>query len=206
MLYFHQQGLVFLEVPKTGSSAVVEALVDNASMAIRRPPAMRHMNAGWFRNRARPFIEKNWGAAPETFAIMREPVDRLVSWYRYLQRDEAPGGPSSTVGVPFEHFITSVIGNAGPFKWIGRQDRFLMGNGKELMVNHLFRYDRPQVLSAFLAERFKREISLGRVNVSEAEPVEVPDALRTAILKARPREARLWKQLAREDYVHTPDA
>jgi aldehyde:ferredoxin oxidoreductase len=46
-----------------------------------------------------------WAAIGETFAVMREPVDRLVSWYRYQQREPVPGAPESTTDLDFADFV-----------------------------------------------------------------------------------------------------
>lgn len=205
MLYFHQQRLAFLEVPKTGSSAVVAALRDDASMAIRRPPAMRHMNVAAFNARARDFIENSWDGPVETFAVMREPVDRLVSWYRFLQRVPLPGAPESTLGLTFEDFVAAVLAGEDRFAGIGRQDRFLMRDGKVQLVTHLFAYDRQDVLLEFLSRRFNREIAFERVNVSTSQPVEVSPATRDAIRRGRPREWALWSAVAAAGYRHAPE-
>ncbi|GGD26944.1 sulfotransferase family 2 domain-containing protein [Sinisalibacter lacisalsi] len=206
MLYFHAQKLVFLEVPKTGSSAVVSALGDLAAMQISRPPGKRHMNAGVFNGRPRAFIRQFWGGEVETFAVMREPVDRLVSWYRYLQRPAQPEGPDSTHDISFDDFVAAALSGDPRFPGIGRQDRFLMGEGTRPLVTHIFQYDRQDLLAAFLDARFNRAVSFERVNVSTGGAVEVTDAVREAVRAARPDEARLWDRVAREGYLHSPGA
>jgi hypothetical protein len=206
VLYFHAQKLVFLEVPKTGSSAVVSALGDLAAMQISRPPGKRHMNAGLFNGKPRAFIRQVWGSEVETFAVMREPVDRLVSWYRYLQRPAQPEGPESTHEVSFADFVSAALSGDPRFPGIGRQDRFLMGEGKRPLVTHIFQYDRQDLLATFLEARFNRAVAFERVNVSTGGAVEVPDEVRDAVRAARPDEARLWDKLARDGYLHTPKA
>lgn len=203
MLYFHTQQLVFLEVPKTGSSAVMAALGDLASMQISRPPAKRHMNVSVFNGRTRRFIRQFWGAEVETFAVMREPVDRLVSWYRFLQRPAPEGDPESTENISFPDFVEAVLADDARFPGIGRQDRFLMGAGTMPLVNFIFQYDRQYLLKTFLEARFEREINFELVNVSKAGAVEVPRAVRDMVRAARPDEARLWEELTREGYLYT---
>jgi len=206
MLYFHAQRLVFLEVPKTGSSAVASALGDLAAMRINRPPNKRHMNAAAFNGKTRRYIRQFWGTEVETFAVMREPVDRLVSWYRYLQRPAQPEGPESTHGVRFAEFVDAVLSADKRFPGIGRQDRFLMGDSSKPRVTHIFQYDRQDILATFLHARFKREVSFERVNVSKAAPVEVADEVRDAVRAARPEEDALWRKLTRDGYLHTKGA
>lgn len=206
MLYFHAQQLVFLEVPKTGSSAIMSALGDLAAMQISRPPNKRHMNAGAFNGKTRRYIRQLWGREVETFAVMREPVDRLVSWYRFLQRPAPPGGPESTEEISFSEFVEAVLAGDKRFPGIGRQDRFLMGEGTTPLVTYIFQYDRQDLLKTFLEARFDPEISFDRVNVSKAAAVKVPDEVRAKVAAARPEEAQLWERVTREGYLYTEEA
>ncbi len=203
MLYFHAQRLVFLEVPKTGSSAVVSALSDLAAMQISRPPGKRHMNAAAFNGKTRRYIRQLWGADVETFAVMREPVDRLVSWYRFLKRPAPPDGPESTEAISFPDFVEAVLAGDKRFPGIGRQDRFLMGNGSTPKVSYIFQYDRQDLLTTFLHARFRRELEFKRVNVSPGAVVTVADEVRAAVRAARPEEAALWDAVSREGYLYT---
>ncbi len=203
MLYFHRERLVFLEVPKTGSSAVAHALRGFATIEVHDPPHLRHMNIGTFNARARNHLKTAFPWQVETAAVMREPVDRLVSWYRYLQRPPVPGAPDSTTGMEFADFVAAVLADDPRFEGIGRQDRFLMDDHDRPQVTHVFQYDRQDILAAFLTDRFAMPISFSRVNVSRAAPVEVPDELRDKVTRARPREAALWRQVSARGHLHT---
>lgn len=204
MLYFHRDRLVFLEVPKTGSSAVAQALRGLATIEVSDPPRLRHMNIGTFNARARSHLKSAFPWQVETAAVMREPVDRLVSWYRYLQRPPVPGAPDSTTGMAFADFVDAVLAGDERFEGIGRQDRFLMADNDTPQVTHIFQYDRQDILAAFLTERLAMPISFARINVSRAAPVEVPDDLRDKVAAARPREAALWRQVSARGHLHTP--
>lgn len=204
MLYFHRERLVFLEVPKTGSSAVAQAMRGFATIEVSDPPGLRHMNIGTFNARARRHLKTAFPWKIDTAAVMRDPVERLVSWYRYLHRPPVPGAPDSTTGMAFADFVEAVLAGEARFNGIGRQDRFLMADHDSPQVTHIFQYDRQDILAAFLTDRFAMPISFSRVNVSRAAPVEVPDDLRDKVLAARPREAALWRQVREQGHLHTP--
>lgn len=206
MLYFHQQRLAYLEIPKTGSSAVVAALRDLAAMEVSRPPHQRHMNASKFNGKFRPFIKATWGREVESFAVMREPVDRLVSWYRYLKGRQGKGGPPPTDDMSFADFAEAVLTGDDRYKSTGQQDFFLMGGGDVPQVNYIFQYDRPDVLGDFLDLHFGEGIRFDRVNVSKSAPVEVPDEIRARVSEVRSREAALWQAVRKEGVLYTPAA
>ncbi|MCB1312159.1 MAG: gamma-glutamyl kinase, partial [Sedimentitalea sp.] len=98
MLVFFKERLVFLSVPKTGSSAYHSALAARADMVVAGPPELKHAPLYRYNRFFRPMFEKVCDARMDTLAVMREPVSWLGSWYRYRQRDFLDGKPVSTRG------------------------------------------------------------------------------------------------------------
>ena len=87
MLVFWNQGLVFLSVPKTGTTAWEEALAPHASIAVLDPPDLKHAPLYRYNRFFRPMFEKvGAGSRMETIAVVREPVSWLGSWYRFRRR------------------------------------------------------------------------------------------------------------------------
>ena len=86
MLVFWKEKLVLLSVPKTGTTAIEAALAHKASMIVSDPPELKHAPVYRYDRFFRPMFEKACKAEMETFAIMREPVSWLGSWYKYRQR------------------------------------------------------------------------------------------------------------------------
>ena len=99
MLVFAREKLVFLSVPKTGTTAWQAALEPLATMMVRDPPELKHAPVFRYNRFFRPMLEKFVGEGLTVLAVMREPVDWLGSWYRYRQRDFLAGRPTSTQGI-----------------------------------------------------------------------------------------------------------
>lgn len=180
MLYFKEQNLVFLANPKTGTSAIEKALDSRASMVATNPPGLKHMNIGDYRKHIEPLLKRHAGGIPpRVFTVLREPTERLLSWYRYRQRN----GPvakteRSTQGVSAEEFLSEVMSeNPRPFaQSLGNQARFCgLANGRR-PPDYLFPYEYPAALDEFLLAEFG-VIATERVNVSPAGAPDLSPAL-----------------------------
>lgn len=167
MLLFWKEKLVLLSVPKTGTTAIESALSDKASMIISDPPELKHAPVYRYNRFFRPMFEKTCKAEMETFAMMREPISWLGSWYKYRQRPFLNGNPKSTAEISFDDFILAYMkGDKPPFANVGSQVKFLEPRPNGTKVDHLFRYEDQAGWTAFLEDRFKRPLNLERLNVS----------------------------------------
>ena len=167
MMVFYKKALVFLAVPKTGTTAYEEALGPMADMVIRDPPVLKH--SPWYRyNRfIRPMLEDVAGRKMTTLAVVREPVSWLASWWRYRRRDDLRGAAQSTAGIEFDSFVDDYArGTKPPHAQVGSQARFLKGKDGERAVDHVFRYEDREALDTFLAERLGGGWTTHRRNVS----------------------------------------
>ena len=84
MLVFSEQNLVFLAVPKTGTTAIEMALRPKADVIFAKQ--RKHTTALRFRTKIGPFLRNAYDMNPKPFAIMRDPIDQIASWYRYRQK------------------------------------------------------------------------------------------------------------------------
>lgn len=114
MMVFIEKNLVFLSMPKTASTAFIAALTPYASMMIKSPPGVKHMNLRRFDNRLRPVLEKSQKEPLETMAVIRHPIDWLGSSYRYRQRDKIENTPNSTKDVSFDTFVQAYMSHGRP--------------------------------------------------------------------------------------------
>lgn len=198
MLYFKDQNLVFLANPKTGTSAIEKALADRAAMVAGNPPGLKHMNVGDYRKHIEPLLRRHAGGVPpRLFVVLREPVSRLMSWYRYRQRNGPIAGTErSTKGISAEEFLQEVMSDAPrPFaQAVGNQARFCGLSDGLALPDYLFPYEYPEPLADFLREEFGLT-HVERVNVSPGHPPEVPAALLEQLRNHRADEFDLYAKV-----------
>ncbi|MDG3039983.1 sulfotransferase family protein [Roseicyclus marinus] len=198
MLLFWKAKLVVLAVPKTGTTALEEALLPHADAAILNPPEKKHLTARRWRTQLAPFFE-NKGARPlQTMAVIREPVDWLKSWHRYRARPEIAGSPASTAGMDFDSFVTGWLSDPEPeFARVGRQSRFVSDASGQVIVDHLFRYEALDEAIAFLEDRLKCRLNLPRRNVSPPADTNFSPAVEARLRREAAADFALWDSLAR---------
>ncbi|MEM6904499.1 MAG: gamma-glutamyl kinase [Pseudomonadota bacterium] len=174
MIVSLRHGFVLLLMPKCASEALLAALSPRADMVFRHPPEAKHAGMQRFERFIRPFIARVGGDRPETLCLMREPEAWLQSWWRYRQRDDLAGQPKSTRGICFERFVGLYLDREGPGSGIGRQVRFVSDREGRVSVDHLFRFEEIEDLSAWIARRTGWRFDLTALNRSPdrvAEPL-----------------------------------
>lgn len=192
MLVFWKERLVYLATPKTGSTAIEAALGPLASVAIQRPPELKHTSVRRYWQSFAPFIENAAGEGFTVVAMMREPVDWLGSWYRYRQRDGMRRPENSTRGLSFDEFVDAYLApKRPPYADVGRQGAFLAPQDTR-GADSIFCYERIGGFVDFLEDRLDCEIILPRLNVSPPGTVALEPAT----------EARLRAALADDFALH----
>lgn len=167
MLVFFKERLVFLSVPKTGTTAYQTALSTRADIVVSNPPELKHAPVYRYNRFFRPMFEKVCDVEMEMLAVMREPVSWLGSWYRYRRRPFMKDKPNSTHHVSFDEFVQAyLMGDKPSFADVGSQLKFLEPRPNGTAVTYLFRYETPDRLNDFLEERLNTKIVLNRENVS----------------------------------------
>lgn len=200
MLVFWKQRIVLLAVPKTGTTALEQALLPHASAAILDPPGQKHVSAQGYRNRLSNFFEQRGKRPMELVAVMREPVDWLGSWYRYRSRPQLDGKPNSTAGLSFDTFVEAWLSDEKPaYAEVGSQANFLTDDQGKLAVDRLYRYDRIENLVRFMEDRLDTSLDISRANVSPKGPVELSDAMRNRLMREAVAEFALWDSLSGQD-------
>ncbi|MEQ9260773.1 MAG: gamma-glutamyl kinase [Roseovarius sp.] len=204
MLVFSKAKLVFLSVPKTGSTAYQAALEPIATMIVRDPPELKHSPVFRYNRFFRPMLERFVGEDLTVLAVMREPIDWLGSWYRYRRRSFLDGRPSSTQEVSFEEFVqASMLGEKPEFANVGSQAKFLEPQRNGTAVTHLFRYEDQDGLRAFLEERLETEIRTETLNASPRMDLEISDAMRERYRRKCAEEFALYDSI-QEGGAYTP--
>ena len=197
MLVFWKQGLVFLSVPKTGTTAWEEALAPHASIAVLDPPDLKHAPLYRYNRFFRPMFEKvGAGARMETIAVVREPVSWLGSWYRFRRRPFMAGKPNATFDLSFDEFVSAYMqGNPPGFANVGSQARFLEPRPNGTSVDRLFRYEDQAGLLAFLEGRLDMRIELPRRNVSPEMDLDLSPDVERRLRRKCSDEFALWEAI-----------
>lgn len=197
MLVFWKQKLVFLSVPKTGTTAYQEALAPLASMVILDPPELKHAPLYRYNRFFRPMFEKACRTDDmETLAVMREPISWLGSWYRYRRRPFMQGRPNATLDVSFDDFVEGYMqGNPPGFANVGSQAKFLEPRPNGTAVTHLFRYEDQAGLIAFLEQRLDTTITLPRANVSPEMTLTLSPQVERKLRRKKAEEFDLYASI-----------
>lgn len=196
MLVFWKARLVLLAVPKTGTTALEQALLPYADTAIMNPPQQKHCTVRRYKNQLQKFFEQRGQRELELMAVVREPVGWLESWYRYRARDDIRGSENSTAQISFDAFVDAWLQDDPPaFAKVGRQSRFVSGEDGELGVAHLFRHDHLDRAVAFLEDRIGVTLDVGTANVSPPRPTDLSAHMANRLTREAPEEFELWARL-----------
>ncbi|CUJ30999.1 hypothetical protein [Cognatishimia activa] len=197
MLVFWKEKLVLLAVPKTGTTALAEALAGRADIAINDPPELKHAPVFRYNRFFRPMFEKACGVEDmDIMAVMREPVDWLGSWYRYRRREFMKGKPKSTHNVTFDEFVLEYCKeDRRGFANVGSQAKFLEPRPNGTQVSHLFQYEDQSKIISFLNDRLGVDLDLPQSNVSPKMDLSLSDEVRDIFEHERPEEFELYRSI-----------
>ncbi len=161
-------GVLFIHVPKAAGTSISQALYGRF---------MGHMRAA--------DVER-WGSAQvrvlPRFAVVRNPWDRLVSAYRFAKRGSGIGGIVAGIRNPeqyrvpefenFERFVREWLAPRDVRKLDGvfqPQWPFVCQANKQVMVDHVGRFEKLEQTHAFLEATLRRKLRFHRQNLSGPE-------------------------------------
>ena len=193
MLVFWKEKLVYLAVPKTGTTALEGALAPKASMVFRDPPVIKHAPHYRYSRFLAPMFEQAGETTFELMAVIRHPVSWLSSWYRYRGRDSLTGHANSTRDISFDDFVREYCQDAPKsFAAVGSQARFVGGEIGNPPVQHLFQYEDQDRLISFLTERIGAFPAPKTLNVSPVREAELTPEVLDLLKERRSEEFAMW--------------
>lgn len=196
MMIFYKERLALLSVPKTGTTALQEALRDRADLIISDPPQLKHAPLYRYNRWIRPMFDKVCGAELEVVAVMREPISWLGSWFRYRQRPALDGHANSTRDLTFDAFVQAYCKGKPPaYANVGSQAKFLEAQPNGCKVDHLFRYEDTDALRLFLEYRLDTDIRLERRNVSPQAALTLTPEAEAHLRRKRAAEFDLYDSI-----------
>lgn len=198
MLVFAKEKLVFLALPKTGTTALEAALEPMAAMVLRNVPNLKHTPGYRYEAFLKTYLGKCGVKNLETTCVVRNPVDWLGSWYRYRSRPAKDGAANSTKNMTFDAFV-SEYATETPADWarVGFPPRFIRDNAGQVMVDHLFQYEQLDMMVSFLGDRLGKIIDLPRHNVSPKGDMTLSAATRRKLENAHPQMFEDWERARR---------
>lgn len=198
MLVFAKEKLVLLALPKTGTTALEEALAPRADMALRNPPILKHTPAYRYGRYLKPYLGKCGLDDLQVVCAVRHPIGWLGSWYRYRQRPAVDGKPQSTKDVSFDDFVNDYAkGDPSSWSHVGDPKKFVRGSDGEMAVDHLFQYEQMDKLVAFFEDRLNIEIALEKRNVSPQGDLTISRQTENKLMRKRPELYSDWEAARR---------
>ncbi len=164
---------VFLCTPKCASNSIEDMLRPYIDIDLQGAPSVRHTNVRQYRQYILPYLSAVAPETPiETFALVREPISWLYSWYRFRARSalRAQDHVNSTAHVSFGEFVEAYLADPQPeFARVGSQAEFLLDEEGRPGVDHMYAYENVQGLVDALSVRTGRTLTLRSINVSPAK-------------------------------------
>ncbi|MEX0301546.1 MAG: sulfotransferase family 2 domain-containing protein [Leisingera sp.] len=201
MIILPNKGLAFISITKCASTTIESAFKRYKGIFIGGTPGLKHTKYRQIEQFILPFLEAKKVQRPHFFAVTREPADRLMSWYKFRQRDDLANARSShrfkknfVENMSFEEFAEGALARKEhPFK-VETQHSFVVNSQNKVMVDTLVRIE---YLDAFLPDflrgfKIKPPQKMARRNISPTNKDKgMSDALRAEINQSA---------LFREDY------
>ena len=209
MLVLEQARLAYLANPKTATQSLRAMLAPHAQ-ATPEETRNKHINAQTYGRKWAGRLRTALGTAPETFAVMRAPLEHMGSWFRYRQRDALRGHENSTHGLTFAKFVAARLSDdPPPFARIGRQDRFLGFLDSGPPVTYIFDYARLDLLLDFLSTRLGTRLTLPHRNASpKPDDVDLglPGDVLARLQTAHATEFALYDRVRQSGMLLSPGA
>ncbi|QDL92480.1 sulfotransferase family protein [Paroceanicella profunda] len=198
MLISVRHRTAYLAMPKTGSTSVETVLRGQCEFRVGGQPKFKHMNFARYEKFFEQMLESYNISDVESVCLFREPIDWLMSWYRYRSRDELAGTGRGTQGMSFEEFIDGIlVGGQVKMANVGSQAAFVRAADGSVGVDHVFRYENFEAFRAFLCARFGTELAFPRLNSSPRAPAELSAALRARLEDALSADLAIYHDIAR---------
>ena len=139
----NQKRFIFISNAKCASTSVEAVLEKHSHIVIKDPPYLKHMSYLEMVDNF-DFLFSKEGFEPNTFykfAIIREPIDWVISWFNYRSREELKNPAHKDRGtylgnITFDEYIEHIDKD-----WITNQSyRFVDRQGKNVM-DFMIRYE-----------------------------------------------------------------
>ena len=194
MLVFPAERLVFLCTPKCGSTSVEEAYAPYAGVVLGGHPKLKHVDLSAYERGFAPLTGKELGSL-ETVCLVRDPMEHLKSWYRYLRlQKKLKKRKWSQRGRTFEDFVEDFLG-VDPGWRMKTQHAFVQDEHGQIGVNRIFALEHVDRFVDFMNDRLGIRTGIPILNTSPSYKTTLSPELETALRR------RLAPDIALHDEV-----
>ncbi len=177
MIISKRGNFIYFANPKTGTTAIENALLPHATIFIGDDPVLKHLGVNQYKKLIEPFLE-NLGISTnlDRIGVIRHPIEWMISWYKYRKRGADIGTSVSTQNVSFDEFARSFLDkeNRPDYARIGSPSGILNEKGAKFGVNYLYAYEALERMAADLSNRLDTKIRFEkRINVSDDYEIDL---------------------------------
>lgn len=201
--------LSFICTPKCASTSIEKFMGNGERIELTGSPQMKHCDATFYKNKIKPFLTF---AFPDSefvsFALIREPISWLSSWWRYLQRPNA-SKYFNTNNISFNDYVLNFMkpldqrppGTGTRFKY---PRSWIIDDDGSVVVDKVFSVDAIEVLEEFLTLRTGSRVLLDNLNKSINIDLSISQSLPDSTIKLVNKVMRIEYQLYHSAMV-SPD-
>ena len=165
---------VMFDVPKSASTSINLALQHVSECTLDGNGGVKHMTVADYEEHLEPFLKKRIDmdiSTLERIAVVREPLDMLASYYKYLRRPGVENASHvdhsrNTCGVSFSAFLEDICQKMDKRYLVTRPSSFILDSSKKVGVDLLFSFERLNALAKYLTSKTGQEVEIPRRNVS----------------------------------------
>lgn len=201
-----KNGIGFICVPKCGSTSVERFIRPNGDFSLSGNPRLKHVTYEQVERHIWPLLNELHMRAPYMFAIVREPVSWVESWYRFRGRAELappehPQHHNYTGHLSFPEYVEAVLQPKPPsHARIQSQFSYLRNKAGAVGVDRVIALENVDTEVPPLLARHNIKIikPKERRNVSEVREAErLPTDLRDRLLTHLAHDVALYEDNAR---------
>lgn len=200
-----KNGIGFICVPKCGSTTVERFIRPKSDFSLSGNPQLKHIRYEQVESHVWPLLANLRLRKPFMFAVVREPISWVESWYRFRGRDELsppdhPQHHNFTGHLSFPEYVEAVLTPKPPsHARIHSQFHYLHNAEGEVGVDQIITLENVDTEVPALLARHNMPIAQPkeRQNVSEVrKAAALPENLRQQLLTHLAQDLALYQENA----------
>ncbi len=197
-----KKGIGFICIPKCGSTTVERFMRPSCDFSLSGNPQLKHIRYEQVQENIWPLLAQLHLKVPYTFAVMREPVSWVESWYRFRARAELappdhPQHHNFTGHMTFAEYVEAVLQPRPPsYARIHSQFYYVRNKAGEVGVDKIIPLEQVGVAVPALLAQYGITVAKpdDRRNVSEVRvATALPNHLKDRLLDHLKQDAALHK-------------